>query len=228
MIAANKLRIHILIQCACLFSQHSGISWMHQIHFFIQPLVFFCTLDPTWAQTCSWLLIFAGGLDFLVLMSSGMVITRCLAGPDPACVQQSIDQLQVVSIATIHVFIDAVQILNLFIVKSRKINQKNRMLIISWFLFLQDASWILLTAPTGIELGILAHPVYNILICWIVGSKDKNKFLVITGIALALLCFDSYLFFTRTAIIARGFLSMYIFTDILYAYFGYMESVELS
>ena len=227
MIAANKIRIHILIQCACLLSQYSGISWMHQVHFFVQPLVFFCTLDPSWAKKCSWLLIFAGGLDFLVLMSSGMVITRCLAGPYPACVQQSLDQLQVVTIAALHVFLDVVQILNLFIVKARNINQKTRMVIISWFLFLQDVSWVLFTQPTGIELGILAHPVYNILVCWVVASNDKNKFLVTIGIAVALLCLDSYLLLTRTGTIATGFLSMYVFTDILYVYFGYMVSLGL-
>jgi len=222
MIAANKLRIHILIQCLALFSQHSGISWMHQIHLFIQPVIFFCTLDPSWAPNVVWVLLFAGGLDFLVLGSSGIVITRCIANPDPACVQQSLDQFQVTVVAALHVFLDILQVRNLTTLETRRCNNAKRMVVVSWFLFIQDTSWILLTSPTGIELAVLAHPVYNILVCWISGSKDPNKFLMVSGIALVLLVLDTYLFLTRDTTIATGFLLMYIFTDVLYAYFGYM------
>ena len=222
MIAANKLRIHILIQCLALFSQHSGISWMHQIHFFLQPVIFFCTLDPSWALDVLWVVLFAGGLDFLVLSSSGVVITRCLANPAPACVQQSLDQLQVTVIAALHVLLDLLQVSNLTILQTRRCNHAKRMVIVSWFLFIQDTSWILLTSPTGIELAVLAHPVYNILVCWINTSKDPNKFLMVSIIAVGLLVLDTYLFLTQDSTLATGFLLMYIFTDVLYAYFGYM------
>jgi hypothetical protein len=101
------------------------------------------------------------------------------------------------------------------------------MVIISWFLFLQDTSWILFTQPTGIELAVLAHPVYNILVCWVVSSKDPNKFTLLAIIASTLLCFDTYLILTRDGTVVTGFLFMYIFTDILYIYFGYMIRTEL-
>ena len=211
-----------------LLSQHSGISWMHKIHFFIQPVIFFCTLDPSWAQHVLWVLLFAGGLDFLVLSSSGIVITRCLANPDPACVQQSLDQLQVTVIAALHVFLDILQVGNLSVLKTRRCDNAKRMVIVSWFLFIQDTSWILFTSPTGVELAVLAHPVYNILVSWIASSKDPNKFLVVSVIALALLVLDTYLFLTRDSPLAMGFLLMYIFTDVLYAYFGYMALSVIS
>lgn len=224
MIAANKLRIHVIIQCICLLSQHSGLSWMHKIHFILQPIVFFATLDPTWSNYVLWLLIFATGLDFLVLSSAGVVVTRCLSDPGPACVQQSLDHIQVVVVAIVHVVLDVSQILNLSIQsvkESRDVKQYKRMVIVSWFLFVQDASW-LLTSPTDVELAVLAHPIFNLLVCWVAGSKDKNKFLLLTGCAGILLLGDCILFGFLTSTLQLGFLLMYIFTDTLYIYFGYM------
>ena len=230
MIAANKLRIHVMIQCICLLSQHSGLSWMHQIHLILQPMVFFVTLDPSWSSYVLWLVIFATGLDFLVLTSAGVVVTRCLSDPGPACVQQSLDHIQVVVVAMLHVVIDVSQLLNLNILSTREsteVKQEKRMVIVSWFMFVQDAA-CLLTAPTGVELIVfMSHPVFNLLVCWIAGSTDRNKYRMLSVVAVLFLGVDTFLFVERTSsILQQGFLLMYILTDILYAYFGYMASLS--
>lgn len=220
--ANNKLRIQVLIQVVLSAYTGGTISWMHRIHFFVQPLILFCTFDSSWSKKAIWILLFAAGLDALVFTSVLTLFTRCLDDINPGCIQQSLSFSGIVAAA--HILSDAFQLLNLPLVKKQNCNSSIRIRIISWFLFVQDICWTI-TSPSGLEWGILAHPVFNMFAFWISSSKDPIKFYIATGLSALLCVFDTYILFQQgdsyTDLVAYGFLSMYIFTDILYALFSF-------
>lgn len=227
-ISNNKLRIQVLIQLALLIYSGGTLSWMHRVHLFVQPLIFFCTLDPSWSKQALWVLLFATGLDVLVLTSSFTVVSRCVSNVNPGCVQQSLTEAVVAAIAAVHVLQDVFQVLNLSTLKRSNTNAAG-LRIVSWFLFVQDLSW-LTTSPEGLEWGILAHPVFNMLVFWISSSKDAVKFYTVVGLAGALVVFDSYILLQtdlHTDTVAGGFLAMYILTDLMIAFFAYTYGEKL-
>ena len=227
-VSNNKLRIQVLIQLV-LLTYTGTLSWMHRLHLFVQPLIFFCTLDPTWSRQALWVLLFATGLDVLVFTSAFTVISRCVSNINPGCVQQSLTEVVVATVAAVHVLEDVFQVLNLSTLKRNNSNAAGRLRVISWFLFVQDVCW-LTTSPEGLEWGILAHPVFNMLVFWVSSSKDAVKFYVLVGLAGALVVFDSYIFLQtdlQTDTVAGGFLAMYILTDLLIAFFAFTYGEKL-
>jgi hypothetical protein len=202
---------------------------MHRIHLFVQPFIFFCTLDHTWSKKALWLLLFATGLDILVLTSSFTVVSRCVSNINPGCIQQSLSEVLVTVVAAVHVIEDVFELLNLTTQKQSNTNLAGRLRIITWFLFVQDVSW-LATLPEGLEWGILAHPVFNMMVYWISSSKDAVKFYIVVGLAGVLVVFDSYILLQtdlQADTVASGFLAMYIFTDLLIAFFALTYGEEL-
>jgi hypothetical protein len=226
--ANNKLRIQVLIQTVLLAYTGGTISWMHKTHLFVQPLIFFCTIDFSWSKQAIWILLFAAGLDTLVFASSLTLITRCLADVNPSCIQQSLSFS--VIIAAVHIILDAFQVLNLPLLRNQNINPSIQLRIITWFLFVQDICWTI-TSPSGLEWGILAHPVFNMFVFWISSSKDPIKFYVVTGISALLCVFDTYILLQQgdsyTDLVASGLLAMYIFTDLMYAFFSFNYGEDL-
>jgi len=226
-VSNNKLRIQALIQLVLLTYSGGTLSWMHHLHLFVQPLIFFSTLDATWSKQVLWVLLFATGLDVLVLTSSFTVVSRCVSNVNPGCVQQSLTEVVVATVAAVHVVQDVFQALNLSAQKPANSNAAGRLRVISWFLFVQDLCW-LTTSPQGLEWGILAHPVFNMLVFWISSSKDAVKFYTVVGLAGALVVFDSYILLqTDLDTVAAGFLAMYILTDLMIAFFAYTYGEKL-
>jgi|TARA_B110000093_G_C12840649_1_gene355079 hypothetical protein len=230
-IADNKLRIQLLIQVLLLTYTGGTLSWMHRVHLFVQPLIFFCTLDHSWSKAALWILLFATGLDILVLVSALTVVSRCVSNINPGCVQQSLTEVVVTIVAAVHVVNDVFQVLNLSTQRPTNSNAAGRLCVISWFLFVQDVCW-LTTSPEGLEWGILAHPVFNMLVFWVSSSKDAVKFYILVGLAGALVVFDSYILLQMdllTDTVASMFLAMYILTDMMIAFFAltYGEKLNL-
>lgn len=220
--SSNKLRIQVLIQLVLLTYTGGTISWMHRVHLFVQPLILFCTLDATWSKQALWVLLFVAGLDSLVFVSSITVLTRCFSDINPGCIQQSLSFSGIV--AAVHGLVDIFQVLNLALVRNYNNNTPVQLRIITWFLVVQDIGW-LLTVPSGLEWGILVHPVYNMFVFWMSPSKDPIKFYIVAGVAGGLCIFDTYVLLQQgdsfTDLLATGFLAMYIFTDIIYAFFSF-------
>lgn len=220
--SSNKLRIQLIVQLALVAYSGGTISWMHKIHLFVQPLIFFCTLESSWSVRAAWILLFASGLDTLVFASSLILASRCFSNVNPNCIQQIFDLTLIVS--GIHIILDVFQLLNLSLVKSNTVETSTRLRIITWFLFVQDSCWIL-TLPEGVEWLILVHPVFNVFVFWISSSLDPIKFYIVVALSALIMIFDTYILFQQgdsyTDLLAYGFISMYIFTDLLFIFFAW-------
>jgi len=244
MIVENKLRVQCLIQAICLsmyWYSDIGLSWLHGIHIVAQPLVFLAALHSTssWAYWCALVIAVAVFLDFLVFWSWFVTVARCVDAPTPTCFVQATDEIGKLVLASVHLVTSVFQFFNLLRYESETVvrSQGARIQLVTWFLIVQDAMWLIVTSPSGLEWGLVVHPVLNFVLFWVSQSQDKNKFVVMGVLLVPLLLFDSMLVAlgwdgeTYEDEIMRCVLCMYILTDLIMLYCcviysGYKRKVQ--
>jgi hypothetical protein len=234
MILEAKLRVQSLVQLLCLWlystlAESNNLSWMHRLHLIVQPIVFLATLhgSKTWSRRVALLVAAVAAVDVLVFLVSFTILNRCIALWTASCLVRIYDEIGWLVLATVHAITSFFQCMNLLRASDRLyISQEKRIRLLTWFLFVQDSSWLILTSLTGVMWLVLVHPMFNFILYWVSQSRDPTKFFMMMCVSLALLGMDIYLMYNAIAselplYPTQVFLGMYLLTDVLYAYFCY-------
>ena len=235
MIVENKLRVQLFIQTLTLLLSNGlavtkNLSNLHLTHVALQPMILFVTihLSETWTHAVALVAGAATVLDGLAFSTSLTIVQRCTNNLTPSCVTRTRDELPWLLVSAIHTFVSLLQTLNLLRFRSsRNVDQSKRIQLITWFLFVQDSAWLIVTTLTGIEWAVLIHPVVNLLLFWLSQTKDPTKLftmLLVTGLLFAL---DTYLFAIKWNTVGfhnevlQLFLVLYAITDLILFYCCY-------
>ena len=234
MIVEAKLRVQILVQLLGLWvysvlAESNNLSWMHRLHLVVQPLIFLATLhgSQTWSRRVAFLVAAVAAVDVLVFLVSFTIVNRCVALWTASCVVRIYNEVGWLVLASVHAITSFFQCLNLLRASDRLyVSQEKRIRLLTWFLFVQDSSWLILTSLSGVRLLVLVHPMFNFILYWVSQSRDPTKFFMMMWLALALLGLDIYLMLDAVTselpmYPTQVFLVMYLITDVLYGYFCY-------
>lgn len=251
MLSTNRLRVLALIQFALTFIpvDHS-LYRLHYFHMLLQPFIFVATMyHGKWTYPVYFSLSVVLFFDSIVFIPSIVAAERCLldvyqslweSKPSPscpACIEQNVNLLPLTIVSVAHVVIDLMQYSNLRLVEvPPDIDHKERIRIITWFLFVQDTVGTYWLATNMNYFLLVYHPVFNFVVFWVTSFdriNQKKTFTLIGVFAMLIGISDAIIFAgdhigkradgqidtgsekNFSGVVVDGLMLMYIFTDVL-------------
>ena len=239
MLSVNRLRVLALIQLSLtLIPVEHSLYKLHFFHMLIQPCIFVASMyHGKWVYPVCFCLFVVSFFDSIVVIPSIIAAMRCLlavyqsiwegkSSPScPACVQTNISLLPLTIVALTHIAIDLMQYSNLRLIKTvtYTIDHKERLRIITWFLFVQDTVCTYWLASKMNSFLLVYHPVFNFVVFWVTGlnQTENKKMFNIIGVFAVLIGIADIIIFTGdhidsfSGVMIDGLMIMYIFTDVL-------------
>lgn len=179
MLSINRLRVLVLIQftLALIHIEHT-LYRLHYFHLLLQPFIFVATVySGKWIYPAYFSMAVVSLFDSIVFIPSFTAAMRCLADVSPMCVEQNVNLFPLAIVSLTHIFIDWLQFSNLRLVKTAKyaIDHKERLRIITWFLFVQDTVCTYSLASQMNSFLLIYHPVFNFGVFWVTGLYQTNQ-----------------------------------------------------
>ena len=212
-IVQNKVRFVALVQLVgaliyTLLSQSItsvNISWLHMLHFIVEPLIFFATLLDGSFITAGALIsaLLCLTCDVIIVVLNVIAIQRCLFEVSAICLTRILEDSAWIALGTVHSALGIYMLTLLYRLFGATFQQEKtydaivRARIMYEFQLIPDILWFFLTKPIGYQLMGAVHFVFNPIGIWATYRKPKFVRTFMSIFSFAVLIVDVFLFIMR-------------------------------